>query len=116
MAKVPYTLISEEEVEKANLIMVTFIAPTRTGNSKAAVSAGFTPGMNRLGKETVVTLREPSLGSCFGIEGRAAGGGYAQVLSVEKISLRFAGDFHIITLINNMISALLNNYCCQNQD
>lgn len=116
MAKVPYTLIDEEKVKKANLIMVTSITPTKTGNGKTTVSVGLALGMNRLGKKAVVALREPSLGPCFGMKGGAAGGGYAQVLPMEKINLHFTGDFHAITSANNMISALLDNYCYQNQD
>lgn len=116
MAKVPYTLIDEEKVKKANLILVTSITPTKTGNGKTTVSVGLALGMNRLGKKAVVALREPSLGPCFGMKGGAAGGGYAQVLPMEKINLHFTGDFHAITSANNMISALLDNYCYQNQD
>ena len=72
--------------------------------------------MNRIGKKTIVALREPSLGPCFGMKGGAAGGGYAQVLPMEKINLHFTGDFHAITSANNMISALLDNYCYQHRD
>lgn len=115
MAKVPYTLIDEEKVKKANLILVTSITPTKTGNGKTTVSVGLALGMNRLGKKAVVALREPSLGPCFGMKGGAAGGGYAQVLPMEKINLHFTGDFHAITSANNMISALLDNYCYQKQ-
>lgn len=76
IAKVPYTFIDEEKVKKANLIMVTSITPTKTGNGKTTVSVGLALGMNRLGKKAVVALREPSLGPCFGMKGGAAGGGY----------------------------------------
>ena len=116
MAKVPYTLIDDEKVKKSNLILVTSITPTKTGNGKTTVSVGLALGMNRIGKKTIVALREPSLGPCFGMKGGAAGGGYAQVLPMEKINLHFTGDFHAITSSNNMISALLDNYCYQHRD
>lgn len=116
MAKVPYTLIDDEKVKKSNLILVTSITPTKTGNGKTTVSVGLALGMNRIGKKTIVALREPSLGPCFGMKGGAAGGGYAQVLPMEKINLHFTGDFHAITSANNMISALLDNYCYQHRE
>lgn len=116
MAKVPYTLIGDEKVKKSNLILVTSITPTKTGNGKTTVSVGLALGMNRIGKKAIVALREPSLGPCFGMKGGAAGGGYAQVLPMEKINLHFTGDFHAITSANNMISALLDNYCYQHRD
>lgn len=116
IAKVPYTLIDDEKVKKSNLILVTSITPTKTGNGKTTVSVGLALGMNRIGKNTIVALREPSLGPCFGMKGGAAGGGYAQVLPMEKINLHFTGDFHAITSSNNMISALLDNYCYQHRD
>ncbi|KGI22025.1 formate--tetrahydrofolate ligase [Hoylesella timonensis] len=116
IAKVPYTLIDDEKVKKSNLILVTSITPTKTGNGKTTVSVGLALGMNRIGKKTIVALREPSLGPCFGMKGGAAGGGYAQVLPMEKINLHFTGDFHAITSANNMISALLDNYCYQHRD
>lgn len=115
VAKVPYTLINEEKIKKSNLILVTSITPTKTGNGKTTVSVGLALGMSRLGKKAVAALREPSLGPCFGMKGGAAGGGYAQVLPMEKINLHFTGDFHAITSANNMISALLDNYCYQKQ-
>lgn len=115
VAKVPYTLINEEKIRKSNLILVTSITPTKTGNGKTTVSVGLALGMSRLGKKAVAALREPSLGPCFGMKGGAAGGGYAQVLPMEKINLHFTGDFHAITSANNMISALLDNYCYQKQ-
>lgn len=116
IAKVPYTLIDDEKVKKSNLILVTSITPTKTGNGKTTVSVGLALGLNRIGKKTIVALREPSLGPCFGMKGGAAGGGYAQVLPMEKINLHFTGDFHAITSANNMISALLDNYCYQHRD
>lgn len=116
MAKVSYKLIDEEKVKKSKLILVTSITPTKTGNGKTTVSVGLAMGMHRMGKKAIVALREPSLGPCFGMKGGAAGGGYAQVLPMDKINLHFTGDFHAITSANNMISALLDNYCYQHRD
>ncbi len=116
MAKVDISLIDEEKVRKNNLILVTAITPTKAGIGKTTVSVGLALGMNKIGKKAFVALREPSLGPCFGMKGGAAGGGYAQVLPMEKINLHFTGDFHAITSANNMISALLDNYIYQNRD
>lgn len=116
IAKVPYTLINDQKVKQSKLILVTSITPTKFGNGKTTVSVGLALGMNQLGKKAVVALREPSLGPCFGMKGGAAGGGYAQVLPMEKINLHFTGDFHAITSANNMIAALLDNYIYQHQN
>lgn len=116
MAKVNEKLIDEEKVNKSNLILVTAITPTKAGIGKTTVSVGLSLGLNKIGKKAIVALREPSLGPCFGMKGGAAGGGYAQVLPMEKINLHFTGDFHAITSANNMISALLDNYLYQNRD
>ena len=116
MAKVDISLIDEEKMKKSNLILVTAITPTKAGIGKTTVSVGLALGMNKIGKKAIVALREPSLGPCFGMKGGAAGGGYAQVLPMEKINLHFTGDFHAITSANNMISALLDNYIYQNRD
>ena len=116
MAKVDLSLIDEEKIKKSNLILVTAITPTKAGIGKTTVSVGLALGMNKIGKKAFVALREPSLGPCFGMKGGAAGGGYAQVLPMEKINLHFTGDFHAITSANNMISALLDNYIYQNRD
>ena len=116
IAKVPYRLIDEEKVKKSKLILVTAITPTKAGIGKTTVSVGLALGMNRIGKNAIPALREPSLGPCFGMKGGAAGGGYAQVLPMEKINLHFTGDFHAITSANNMISAMLDNYLYQHQD
>lgn len=113
VAKVPYALIDEERMKQSNLILVTSITPTKSGNGKTTVSVGLALGMNRIGKRAIVALREPSLGPCFGMKGGAAGGGYAQVLPMDKINLHFTGDFHAITTANNMIAALLDNYLYQ---
>lgn len=116
IAKVPVKLIDKEKVNKSNLILVTAITPTLAGIGKTTVSVGLALGMNRIGKKAICALREPSLGPCFGRKGGAAGGGYAQVLPMEKINLHFTGDFHAITSAHNMISALLDNYIYQNKD
>lgn len=115
MAKVPSSLIDEQKVAKSKLILVTAITATKAGIGKTTVSVGLALGLNKIGKKAVVALREPSLGPCFGMKGGAAGGGYAQVLPMEKINLHFTGDFHAITSAHNMISALLDNYIYQNQ-
>ncbi len=115
MAKVPHSLIDEEKVKHSKLILVTAITPTKAGIGKTTVSVGLGLGMAKIGKRAVVVLREPSLGPCFGMKGGAAGGGYAQVLPMDKINLHFTGDFHAITSANNMISALLDNYIYQHQ-
>ena len=115
IAKVPGKLIDEERVEKSNLILVTAITPTKAGIGKTTVSVGLSLGLARIGKRAVLALREPSLGPCFGQKGGAAGGGYAQVLPMDRINLHFTCDFHAITTANNMIAALLDNYIYQHQ-
>ena len=115
MAKVPIKLIDEEKVKRSRLILVTAISPTKAGIGKTTVSIGLALGLNKIGKKAVVALREPSLGPCFGIKGGAAGGGYAQVLPMEKINLHFTGDFHAVTSAHNTISALLDNYLYQHR-
>ena len=115
MAKDPVELIDEERVRQSRLILVTAISPTKAGIGKTTVSIGLTLGLNKIGKKAVVALREPSLGPCFGIKGGAAGGGYAQVLPMEKINLHFTGDFHAVTSAHNTISALLDNYIYQHR-
>ena len=113
---VPETLIDEEKVRQSNLILVTAITPTKAGIGKTTVSIGLALGLNKIGKKAICALREPSLGPCFGMKGGAAGGGYAQVLPMDKINLHFTGDFHAITSAHNMIAALLDNYMYQNKD
>ncbi len=115
IAKIPEYLIDEDKVKRSNLILVTAITATKAGIGKTTVSIGLALGLNKIGKKAIVALREPSLGPCFGMKGGAAGGGYAQVLPMEKINLHFTGDFHAITSAHNMISALLDNYLYQNQ-
>lgn len=115
IAKVPLHLIDETQAHKSRLILVTSISATRAGIGKTTVSIGLALGLNRIGRKTVVALREPSLGPCFGMKGGAAGGGHAQVLPMEKINLHFTGDFHAITAAHNMIAALLDNYLYQHR-
>lgn len=115
IAKVPGSLINKEKVKKSKLILVTSITPNKAGIGKTTVSIGLALGMKKIGKNAILALREPSLGPCFGMKGGAAGGGYAQVLPMEKINLHFTGDFHAITSANNMISALLDNYIYQHR-
>ncbi len=92
------------------LILVTAITPTPAGEGKTTTSVGLVDGMNRIGKNTMVCLREPSLGPCFGMKGGAAGGGYAQVVPMEDINLHFTGDFHAITSAHSLLSALIDNH------
>ena len=110
IAKLPLSLMG---APKGKLILVTAITATKAGIGKTTVSIGLALGLNRIGKKAVVALREPSLGPCFGMKGGAAGGGHAQVLPMERITLHFTGDFHAITSAHNMISALLDNYLYQ---
>ena len=115
MAKVSRSLIDEEKIAKSKLILVTAITATKAGIGKTTVSVGLALGLNKIGKNAIVALREPSLGPCFGMKGGAAGGGYAQVIPMEKINLHFTGDFHAVTSAHNMISALMDNYIYQHQ-
>ena len=113
IAKVSLDAIDEERMKRHNLILVTAISPTKAGIGKTTVSVGLALGLNKIGKKAVVALREPSLGPCFGMKGGACGGGYAQLLPMDKINLHFTGDFHAITTANNTIAALLDNYLYQ---
>ena len=115
MAKVSRSLIDEEKIAKSKLVLVTAITATKAGIGKTTVSVGLALGLNKIGKNAIVALREPSLGPCFGMKGGAAGGGYAQVVPMEDINLHFTGDFHAVTSAHNMISALLDNYIYQHQ-
>lgn len=97
----------------AKLVLVTAINPTPAGEGKTTTSVGLGDALSRLGKKTLIALREPSLGPCFGIKGGAAGGGYAQVVPMEDLNLHFTGDFHAITSANNLLAALLDNHIQQ---
>ena len=113
VAKLPLSLLQKEK--RGKLILVTAITATKAGIGKTTVSIGLALGLNAIGKKACVALREPSLGPCFGMKGGAAGGGYAQVLPMERINLHFTGDFHAITSAHNMIAALLDNYLYQHR-
>ncbi len=115
IAKVPLKLIDDHKAKKSHLILVTAITATKAGVGKTTVSIGLGMGLNHIGKKAIIALREPSLGPCFGIKGGATGGGYAQVLPPERISLHFTGDFHAITSAHNLIAAQLDNYIFQNR-
>ena len=115
IAKLPLSLIGNAGQKQGKLILVTAITATRAGIGKTTVSIGLALGLNAIGRRACVALREPSLGPCFGMKGGAAGGGYAQVLPMEKINLHFTGDFHAITSAHNMIAALLDNYLYQHE-
>lgn len=104
---------AHEGKQKGKLILVTATNPTPLGEGKTTVSIGLNDALNRLGKKSVVALREPSLGPCFGVKGGAAGGGYAQVAPMEDINLHFTGDFHAITSANNLLAAVLDNHIHQ---
>ncbi len=108
-AKLPLHLINQDKVKTKNLILVTAITPTPPGEGKTTISIGLTEGMNKIGKRTMVVLREPSLGPVFGMKGGAAGGGYAQVIPMEDINLHFTGDFAAIEKANNLLAALIDN-------
>ena len=110
IAKIPLSYIDEEKIKKSNLILVTSISPTKAGIGKTTVSVGLNMGLNFIGEKSIVVLREPSLGPCFGMKGGACGGGYAQVLPMDKINLHFTGDFHAVTAAHNMITAMMDNY------
>jgi formate--tetrahydrofolate ligase len=108
-AKLPLTLIDKGNIKKNHLILVTAMTPTPAGEGKTTTSIGLTEGMNKIGKQTTVVLREPSLGPVFGIKGGAAGGGHSQVVPMEDINLHFTGDFSAVEKANNLLSALIDN-------
>lgn len=111
MAKVPLSFIASRKAgPDGKLILVTAISPTTAGEGKTTLSVGLSDGLNRIGKRTIVCVREPSLGPCFGMKGGAAGGGYAQVVPMEDINLHFTGDFHAIGAANNLLAALIDNH------
>jgi len=103
-------LKSIEGNDDGHLILVTAINPTPAGEGKTTTTVGLGDGLNRIGKKTVIALREPSLGPCFGVKGGAAGGGYAQVVPMEDINLHFTGDFHAITSAHNLLAAMVDNH------
>ena len=113
-AKIDLKLLADREGRPdGKLVLVTAINPTPAGEGKTTTTVGLADGMRRLGKNTVVALREPSLGPVFGVKGGAAGGGYAQVVPMEDINLHFTGDFHAIGAANNLLAAMLDNHIQQ---
>jgi len=110
IAKLNLEYIEKLSEKKNNLILVTAITPTPAGEGKTTTSVGLSDGLNKIGKKSIVCLREPSLGPSFGMKGGAAGGGYAQVVPMEQINLHFTGDFHAITSAHNLLSALIDNH------
>ncbi len=106
----PEYLETLKDKKDGKLILVTAITPTPAGEGKTTTSVGLTDGLNKIGKKSIVCLREPSLGPSFGMKGGAAGGGYAQVVPMEQINLHFTGDFHAITSAHNLLSALIDNH------
>ena len=110
IAKLNFEYIDKLKEKNSNLILVTAITPTPAGEGKTTTSVGLCDGLNKIGKNSIVCLREPSLGPSFGMKGGAAGGGYAQVVPMEQINLHFTGDFHAITSAHNLLSALIDNH------
>ena len=112
-AKIDYNMLREVERPDGKLILVTAITPTPAGEGKTTTTVGLADGLRKIGKNSVVALREPSLGPVFGMKGGAAGGGYAQVVPMEDINLHFTGDFHAIGAANNLLAAMLDNHIQQ---
>ena len=110
IAKINLEYLNTLKKENGKLILVTAITPTPAGEGKTTTSVGLNDGLNKIGKNSIVCLREPSLGPSFGMKGGAAGGGYAQVVPMEQINLHFTGDFHAITSAHNLLSALIDNH------
>jgi len=108
-AKIPLSYINKEKVDKSNLILVSAISPTPAGEGKTTMSIGLSQGLNKIGVNSSVVLREPSLGPVFGLKGGATGGGYSQVLPMEDINLHFTGDFSAIEKAHNLLAALVDN-------
>ncbi len=112
-AKIDLSLLSETTNKNGKLVLVTAITPTPAGEGKTTTTVGLSDGLRKIGKKSVVALREPSLGPVFGVKGGAAGGGYAQVIPMEDINLHFTGDFHAIGAANNLLAAMLDNHIQQ---
>lgn len=115
-AKIDLSIMKENNRPNGKLILVTAITPTPAGEGKTTTTIGLADGLNRIGKNVTVALREPSLGPVFGIKGGAAGGGYAQVVPMEDINLHFTGDFHAIGAANNLLAAMLDNHIKQGNE
>ena len=112
-AKIDLSFLEDATAKEGKLVLVTAITPTPAGEGKTTTTIGLADGLRRIGKESVVALREPSLGPVFGVKGGAAGGGYAQVIPMEDINLHFTGDFHAIGAANNLLAAMLDNHIQQ---
>ena len=115
-AKNDYNFLKKSDKKDGKLILVTAINPTPAGEGKTTTSIGLAQAFEKLGKKSVLALREPSLGPCFGIKGGAAGGGYSQVVPMDDLNLHFTGDFHAITSANNLLAALLDNHIQQGNE
>ncbi len=115
-AKIDYNLLNDTGAPDGKLILVTAITPTPAGEGKTTTTVGLADGLRKLGKKSVVALREPSLGPVFGVKGGAAGGGYAQVVPMEDINLHFTGDFHAIGAANNLLAAMMDNHIYQGNE
>ena len=115
-AKIDYNLLKETDKQDGKLILVTAINPTPAGEGKTTTTIGLADGLQSLGKNVMVALREPSLGPVFGVKGGAAGGGYAQVVPMEDINLHFTGDFHAIGAANNLLAAMIDNHIYQGNE
>jgi formate--tetrahydrofolate ligase len=107
---------ASEPASRGRLVLVTAITPTPAGEGKSTVSIGLGDGLRKIGKKSVIALREPSLGPCFGVKGGACGGGYAQIVPMEDINLHFTGDIHAISIANNLIAALIDNHIQQGNE
>ena len=115
-AKIDYNLLKESDRKDGKLVLVTAINPTPAGEGKTTTTIGLADGLQALGKNVMVALREPSLGPVFGVKGGAAGGGYAQVVPMEDINLHFTGDFHAIGAANNLLAAMIDNHIYQGNE
>ena len=115
-AKIDYNLLKESDAPDGKLVLVTAINPTPAGEGKTTTTVGLADAMQKLGKNVMVALREPSLGPVFGVKGGAAGGGYAQVVPMEDINLHFTGDFHAIGAANNLLAAMIDNHIFQGNE
>ena len=115
-AKIDYNLLKDTDKEDGKLVLVTAINPTPAGEGKTTTTIGLADGLQALGKNVMVALREPSLGPVFGVKGGAAGGGYAQVVPMEDINLHFTGDFHAIGAANNLLAAMIDNHIYQGNE
>ena len=115
-AKIDLALLNENKQPDGKLILVTAITPTPAGEGKTTTTVGLADGLRKIGKKSIVALREPSLGPVFGVKGGAAGGGYAQVVPMEDINLHFTGDFHAIGAANNLLAAMIDNHIYQGNE